>query len=99
MPIKEDRKDLDTTILPGGQQKDHLVLPAAKAPEDFVRPVRKTYRHEKCGAETTMGDRIAETYAINPGFYSGTFCCRCGGHFPVGAEGEFVWLDGTKVGT
>jgi hypothetical protein len=33
-------------------------------------------------------------------FYSGTFCCGCGTHFPVGETGEFVW-DGTneKVGT
>jgi len=23
----------------------------------------------------------------------------CMGHFPVGAGGEFVWLDGSKVGT
>ena len=56
-----------------------------------------------CGVVTTMGRTLAETYARDPYFYSGTFCCGCGAHFPVGpAEmgGEFVW-DGTdeRVGT
>lgn len=53
-----------------------------------------------CGGVTKMATAIAETYARNPGFYSGTFCVGCGKHFPVGAAGEFVWLDdGTRVGT
>lgn len=66
----------------------------------FVRPVRRSYRHLKCGAVTTMALSIAETYASDPAFYSGTFCTTCRGHFPVGSDGEFVW-DGTeeKVGT
>lgn len=53
-----------------------------------------------CGAVTSMGQKLAETYARFPSFYSGTFCCACGNHFPVGIDGEFVW-DGTneKVGT
>lgn len=47
-----------------------------------------------------MGRKLSETYARDPGFYGATFCCRCNAHFPVGANGEFVW-DGTneKVGT
>lgn len=53
-----------------------------------------------CGTVTTMADAIAETYARNPGFYSGTFCAGCRTHFPVGDAGEFVWVDdGTRVGT
>ena len=53
-----------------------------------------------CGTVTTMGQTLAETYARDPFFYSGTFCCGCGAHFPVGENGEFVW-DGTneRVGT
>jgi hypothetical protein len=53
-----------------------------------------------CGVKTTMGISIAETYARDPTFYGGTFCCGCGAHFPVGKFGEFVW-DGTdeRVGT
>lgn len=53
-----------------------------------------------CGGVTTMGLAIAETYARDPKYYGGTFCCNCGKHFPVGEYGEFVW-DGTdeRVGT
>jgi hypothetical protein len=54
----------------------------------------------KCGALTTMGAALAETYARKPDFYSGTFCAHCKEHYPVGEKGEFVW-DGTdeRVGT
>jgi hypothetical protein len=47
-----------------------------------------------------MGQSLAETYARDPFFYSGTCCDHCGTHFPVGEDGEFVW-QGTdqKVGT
>jgi hypothetical protein len=41
-----------------------------------------------CGIKTTMGNSLAETYARDPKFYSGTFCCGCGKHFAVD---EFVW--------
>lgn len=52
-----------------------------------------------CGSLTRMSDSIAETYARNPTYYGATFCCNCGQHFSVGANGEFEWEDGTKVGT
>ena len=50
-----------------------------------------------CGAVTTMSRALAETYARDPKFYGGTFCCGCGKHLPVD---EFVW-DGTdeRVGS
>ena len=53
-----------------------------------------------CGVVTTMSKELAETYARNPHFYGGTFCCGCSQHFPVGSTGEFVW-EGTdeRVGT
>ena len=86
-------------IMPNGQQEAYLVLSEEERAKGFVRPVRVAYVHEKCGAETMMGSSIAETYARDPSFYGGTFCVRCGGHFPVGADGEFVWHDGSKVGT
>jgi hypothetical protein len=86
---------------PNGQQKDYVVLTAEERAKGFVEPVRRSYRHEKCGGVTTMGQSLAETYARCPDFYSGTFCCSCGNHFPVGAAGEFVWVDDPtqKVGT
>lgn len=85
---------------PSGMQKDYVVLTAEERAKGFVEPVRRSYRHEKCGVVTTMGQALAETYARCPDFYSGTFCCGCRDHFPVGEAGEFVW-DGTdqKVGT
>lgn len=53
-----------------------------------------------CGATTTMGRALAETYAREPGFYGATYCATCCAHFPVGADGEFTW-QGTieRVGT
>jgi hypothetical protein len=55
--------------------------------------------HSGCGTRTHMGLKLAETYARDPRFYGGTFCCHCGGHFPVGPDGEFEWEDGEMVGT
>jgi hypothetical protein len=85
---------------PDGMQRKYLVLSAAERAKGFVRPVRRTYLHQVCGMETTIGQAIAETYARNPAFYSGTYCTTCGTHCPVGADGEFVWADSDdKVGT
>lgn len=99
MGTVDDRSQLDETIGPDGQQKNYLVLSAEERAKGFVRPVRCTYIHEKCGTSTKMGLAIAETYARKPGFYSGTFCAYCREHFPVGEDGEFVWEDGSKVGS
>jgi hypothetical protein len=87
-------------LKPNGQQNDYVVLAEEERAKGFVRPVRRSYKHLKCNGVTTMGQTLAETYARQPDFYSGTFCCDCGAHFPVGADGEFVW-HGTdeKVGT
>jgi hypothetical protein len=94
-PIGEHRE-----LKPNGQQKDYLVLTEAERAKGFVRPVRNSYKHEKCGSVTTMGSALSETYARDPAFYGATFCCACGTHFPVGASGEFTWTaDGEKVGT
>jgi hypothetical protein len=80
-------------------QRCYLILPDG-ARKDLVRPVRRSYVHTKCGAVTTMAQAIAETYAAQPSFYGATYCVACRDHFPVGADGDFVW-DGTseKVGT
>ncbi len=87
-------------LRPNGQQNGYVVLAEEERAKGFVRPMRRSYRHLKCGDVTTMGQTIAETYARDPWFYSGTFCVTCGAHFPVGLTGEFVWLDdGSKVGT
>ena len=77
----------------------YLVLSEEERAKGFVRPVRTSYRHLTCGSVTTMGVGIAETYARQPTFYGATFCVQCSMHRPVGPDGEFVWLDGSKVGT
>jgi hypothetical protein len=79
-------------LLPNGQQKDYVVLCPAERAKGFIRPVRRTYRHKTCNSTTTMGTDLAETYARDPGFYSGTFCCACAAHFPLD---QFIW-EGTR---
>lgn len=46
---------------------------------------------QACGALTKMSRPIAETYAKDPTFYSGTYCVGCKAHWPLD---EFTW-DGT----
>lgn len=96
-PVTPGHREIDPA---SGQQKGYVVLTAEERAKGFVRPVRRSYRHATCGGLTTMALPIAETYARDPGFYSGTFCAMCRAHFPVGAAGEFTW-EGTseKVGT
>lgn len=84
---------------PVEQAGTYLVLSDEERAKGFVRPVRESYRHEVCGAVTSMGRAIAETYARDPKFYGTTYCAQCRMHRPVGERGEFVWLDGSKVGT
>lgn len=96
-PVTADHREIDPAT---GLQKGYVVLSADEREKGFVRPVRHSYVHDKCGAVTTMNQALAETYARQPSFYTGTFCVGCRAHFPVGAAGEFTW-DGTqeKVGT
>jgi hypothetical protein len=87
-------------IRENGQQETYLVLSDEEKAKGFLRPVRRSYIHKKCGTLTTMAQSIAETYARDPSFYGGTFCCGCGTHFPLVEDGErqFHWEDGTGVG-
>lgn len=105
MGTTDDRDDPALhEIGPSGMQKKYLVLSEAERAKGFVRPVRKAYKHQACGAHTTMGTALAETYARQPDFYGATMCVHCQAHFPVGAAGEFVWVENgwvtnVKVGT
>jgi hypothetical protein len=93
--------------VPVPMQDVYLVLSEEERAKGFVRPVFREYIHHapKCGSTTTMGLALCETYARNPGFYGATYCVRCGMHRPVGAKGEFTWIDaegndtGILVGT
>lgn len=99
-PVTEDHREINPAT---GMRKAYVVLSAEERAKGFVEPVRRSYRHDTCGGVTTMGQSLAETYARDPHFYSGTFCSHCRAHFPVGPVGmggEFTWF-GTeqRVGT
>jgi hypothetical protein len=85
------------------QAEVYLVLSESERAKGFVRPVRRTYVHNRgtpgqmpCGVATTMGLALAETYARQPKFYGATYCVGCRMHLPVS---EFDWDDGTVVGS
>lgn len=80
---------------PTKQADVYLVLSEEERAKGFVRPVRDTYRHKICGAVTTMGHALAETYARDPKFYGATYCVNCSMHKSVS---EFEWMDGQTVG-
>lgn len=84
-PETPNHREIDPVT---GQQKGYVVLTAEERAKGFVRPVRRAYIHKDCGFETIMGRAIAETYARDPAFYSGTFCVHCKEHYPVEC---FVW--------
>lgn len=89
---------------PRDQAEVYLVLSDEERAKGFVRPVRYSYQHLVCGAVTTMGRELSETYARDPLFYGATYCCTCRQHCRVGDHGEFVWIEadgstGPKVGT
>ena len=71
-----------------GQHEAYWILSAEERAKGFIRPVRESYVHTKCGVVTTMALAIAETYARQPTYYGSTFCTACSGHFPVA---EFTW--------
>jgi hypothetical protein len=80
-------------------------LPNPEYPENtsvvgtyFTSKTLKEFREGTgCGTATTMGLKLAETYARDPKFYGATWCCGCNKHIDVN---EFVW-EGTneKVGS
>lgn len=78
------------------QHKDHYVLSPEERLNNHIRPYRDVYRHRVCMVETTMGRAIAETYSVNPKFYTSTFCIKCRKYLPLN---EFEWLDGEEVGS
>lgn len=97
-PVPEDGSHKE--LKDNGQQKGYVVLSEEERLKGFVELLRTTYKHDRCGLTTSMHVSLAETYAAQPEFYSGTYCSHCGTHFPVGENGEFTWA-GTdqKVGT
>lgn len=102
MGLTSDRKDPrlthGTDDSPVPQAEVYLVLSDEELAKGFVRPVRRSYIHvDGCGARTTMGLALCETYARDPKFYGATYCASCSMHRPVA---EFRWAeDGAVVGS
>ncbi|HEY5235773.1 MAG TPA: hypothetical protein VIJ14_06315 [Rhabdochlamydiaceae bacterium] len=92
-PVPEDGSH--KILREDGQQKAYVVLSEEERKKGFIRPLRNKYIHNTCGVLTRMGNALSETYARDPYFYSGTFCCGCGSHFPLE---EFKWEDGEVMG-
>jgi hypothetical protein len=85
-----------------GQHEAYWVLSEEERAKGFLRPVRYSYLHKKCGGVTRMGKALCETYARDPKYYGATMCCVCGGHFPLRTvDGwQFFWEpDGDPVGS
>lgn len=105
MSLTTDPNDPNLRVVkPDGQQKTYLVLSGPERAKGFVRPLRTSYKHLACGGVTWMARPLAETYAREPHFYSGTFCANCGTHFRLrdGSSGvwNFLWEpDGDPVGS
>jgi hypothetical protein len=85
-PVPEDGSHKQ--LRADGQQQGYVVLTPEERAKGFVQPVRHSYRHLVCNGVTIICKSLAETYARDPWFYSGTFCCRCGAHFDLD---QFVW--------
>ena len=85
-PVPEDGSHKE--LRPDGQQKGYIILTPEERAKGFVKPVRRSYLHKTCGAVTTMGVGLSETYARDPYFYSGTFCATCRSHFSLD---QFTW--------
>jgi hypothetical protein len=89
-PVTPEHREIQRT----GMQKGYVVLTDEERAKGWVRPYRDVYTHRTCGSDTTMGRRIAETYARDPKFYDGTYCCHCRAHYPLS---EFVWWGTDEV--
>lgn len=85
VPADGGYRDIDPAT---GMQKAYVVLSDAERAKGFVKPVRRSYLHHKCGSVTTMDYALAETYARDPRFYSGTFCSTCRAHYGLY---QFSW--------
>ena len=90
-PVTPDHLEINPST---GMQKGYVVLCEEERKKGFVRPVRRAYKHLTCGTVTTMGIELAETYARDPNFYSGTMCIHCRTHFPLD---QFVWAGTDEV--
>lgn len=70
------------------------VYPESMSPRTGKFWTQKQLDQNGCGAITTMGRELSETYARSPHFYGATYCAGCQMHRPVA---EFVWVADNEV--
>lgn len=76
------------------------VLSEAELSGSIMRPIRMKFQHLVCsGISTFVNIDEAKTHALEPTYYGNLTCWCCGDISPIGEDGEFVWMDGSKVGT
>lgn len=88
----------DVCVLPPGHEGECTQW-KGNVPQAEAQKAQENHVLGGCGTSTTMSQSIAETYARQPDFYGSTFCCHCRTHIRVGEHGEFVWEDGSRVGS
>ena|SRR3990167_7991490 len=80
-----------------GQFENHPCLgELERTIERRVQPLRWWYIHKfgrACFKVTQLPKQVAETYAVNPGFYKRMFCHTCGGYYDLK---EFIWWHDSK---
>ncbi len=81
------RGPYDTTAVP--QNEVYLALSQEEFAKGYLKPYRRSYKHKQCGSVTSMPEACAQTYARDPWFYGGTYCCACQMHRPLS---EFTWV-------
>lgn len=92
--LKENGQQKDYVVLSAEERAKGFVRPVRRSYVHVgLNPTMNgsvLVRHGQggCGARTTMSLSIAETYARDPEFYSGTFCVGCAKHLPLD---QFVW--------
>src|SRR6185312_1653473 len=94
-PAPTNLRDLDSSEKAKGYDTKYGYVKFEPYPADPEGPIGKYWTQAElaragsnCGCVTTMATSLAETYARDPHFYSGTFCCGCHKHYPLN---EFVW--------
>jgi len=107
-PVTPDHRDIDPrtgqqkgyVVLSAEERAKGFVRPVRRAyvhvgiEPTMEGPVLIKTGKGGCGTRTVMAQALAETYARDPKFYSGTFCCGCRTHLPL--EG-FVWEGTTEI--
>lgn len=81
----------------GSQLEANYLLTEEELNLGYVRPLRKEYRHDRCGEITSVSLMVAEVLASYPRYYASVLCSTCAVQMPVR---EFRWTeDGHRVGS